>query len=267
MSADHPFDLAIALRAMEDGSYAGHTSEPYWNSISPYGGITVATVLNAILLHPRRLGDPLAMTVNFAGAIQKGPFSVHVHPARTGRSTQHWQMELRQQNDPEPLITGTAVFATARDTWEDSEARMPAAPPPGSIARAQPPMVIPFLQRYDMRYVDCNPFAATESSVTQCWLADVPQRKLDFPSLAAFCDSFIPRLFVRMGAPRQVATVSLGINFHISGARLEAEQSPFAYTRSRANGFFRGYYDQEALLWSESGTLLATTQQMVWYRE
>jgi hypothetical protein len=54
---DHPFDQAIALTRIDDDLYAGRTSEDYWNSISPYGGITVATLLNAILLHPRRLGD------------------------------------------------------------------------------------------------------------------------------------------------------------------------------------------------------------------
>lgn len=267
MSPDHPFDQAISLTAVDDDTYAGQVSEPYWNSISPYGGITVATVLNALLLHPRRLGDPLALTVNFAGAIRKAPFSIRVRAARTGRSTQHWQMELHQDGDPQPLLTGTAVFAVARDTWADTEAVMPACPPPEAVQRAQPPLVIPFLQRYDMRYVDCTPFAANAHSTTQCWLADVPPRRLDFPSLAAFCDSFIPRLFVRMGAPRQVSTVTLGINFHVGAASLAEESSPFVFTRTRANAFNRGFYDQEALLWSASGALLATTQQVVWYRD
>lgn len=264
---DHLFDQAIALARIDDDSYAGSTSEAYWNSISPYGGITVATVLNALLLHPRRLGDPLAMTVNFAGAIQKGDFIVRVHAARTGRSTQHWTFELLQQDQAEPLITGTAVFATARETWSDTESKMPPAPAPESVARAPAPLNIPFLQRYDMRYVDCNPLAGGPSSLTRCWVTDVPQRKLDFPSLAAFCDSFIPRLFVRMGAPRQVATVTLSINFHIDGAGLDAEQGRSTFTQTRANAFNRGYYDQEALLWSESGKLLASTHQLVWYRE
>ncbi|HVL75917.1 MAG TPA: thioesterase family protein [Noviherbaspirillum sp.] len=263
----HPFDEAIALTRIDDDCFAGHTSEAYWNSISPYGGITVAAVLNALLLHPRRLGDPLAMTINFAGAIKKGPFSIRVHPARTGRSTQHWLIELRQDGDAEPLITGTAVFATARETWSDIEAAMPPVPQAADLAAAPALRTIPFLERYAMRYVDCNPFAGGESSLTQCWLSDVPLRKIDFPSLAAFCDSFIPRLFVRKGAPRPVATVTLGINFHVDGPALEAEQGMHVFTRARANAFNRGYYDQEALVWSESGKLLATTQQMVWYRE
>lgn len=266
----HPFDQAIALTRLDDDLYAGRTSDDYWNSISPYGGITVATLLNALLLHPRRLGDPLAMTVNFAGAIQKGEFRIRVHAARTGRSTQHWTFELRQGGDADALITGTAVFATARDTWADTESKMPPAPEPNAVEPSPAPMNIPFLRRYDKRDVGWTPLAGgkgRDSSLTHCWLSDVPPRKLDFPSLAAFCDSFIPRLFVRMGAPRPVSTVTLSLSFHVDGAGLAAEHGCAAFTQARANAFNRGYYDQEALLWSESGTLLATTQQLVWYRE
>lgn len=265
--SDHPFDQAIALARIDDDSYAGRTADAYWNSISPYGGITVATVLNALLLHPKRLGDPLAMTVNFAGAIQKGDFVVRVRAARTGRSTQHWTFELLQGESAEPMITGTAVFATARETWSDTESQMPEVPTPEALPIAPAALHIPFLQRYAMRYVDGNPLAGGPSSLTRCWMSDVPPRRLDFPSLAAFCDSFIPRLFVRMGAPRPVATVTLSINFHVDAAALAAEQGTSTFTQARANAFNRGYYDQEALLWSESGRLLATTQQLVWYRE
>src|SRR6478735_2487743 len=119
-TSDHPFDQALALTRIDADRYAGHTSEHYWNAISPFGGTTVATLLQAILTHPQRLGDPLAMTVNFAGPIRKGELTVRVHAVRTGRSTQHWQMEIRQEGDAEPALTGTAVFAVRRDTWSDT---------------------------------------------------------------------------------------------------------------------------------------------------
>ncbi|NEX60522.1 acyl-CoA thioesterase [Noviherbaspirillum galbum] len=276
---DHDFDRAIQLQAddsldlsapsggLATMRYLAHTSEPYWNAISPFGGTTVALVLNAILQHPQRLGDPLAMTVNFAGPIQKGPMLVEVSPIRTGRSTQHWAMSIRQQGDDSPLLTGTAVFAVRRDTWSDSESRMPAAPPPETLERQTPPANVPFLERYAMRYVDSHPLQGGDSSLTQCWISDLPPRPVDFPSLAAYCDSFAPRLFVRKGAPRPISTVSLSINFHIDGEALANEQCLAAFGRSRANGFYRGYYDQEAVLWSPRGSLLATTHQMVWFRD
>lgn len=264
---DHYFDHAIQLDPQADGRFIARTSEHYWNMISPFGGTTIATALQAILQHPQRLGDPLALTVNFAGPIQKGALTVHVVPARTGRSTQHWQIAIHQEGDAAPLLTGTAVFAVRRQTWSDTESRLPEVPGPEGLERQAPPAQIPFLERYAMRYVDSHPLRGGDDSRTQCWISDVPPRPIDFCSLAAYCDTFVPRLFVRKGAPRPISTVTLSINFHVDGETLQREQSLHAFGRSKANAFRDGYYDQEALLWSRAGTLLATTHQVVWFRE
>ncbi|HJV83908.1 MAG TPA: thioesterase family protein [Noviherbaspirillum sp.] len=263
----HPFDDAIALTRGDGDLFSGHTSEHYWNAISPFGGTTVATLLQAILTHPKRLGDPLAMTVNFAGPIRKGAFSAKVHAVRTGRSTQHWMLEIRQGDDAEPVITGTAVFAVRRETWSDTESKLPDVAGPEGLASYVPPTAVPFLQRYDLRYVDCDPLAGGESSVTQCWINDVPRRTLDFPAIAAYCDVFVPRVFVRKGAPRPIATVTLSINFHVDADTLARHEGAEAFGKAKANAFNGGFYDQEAQLWSRDGTLLATTHQLVWFRD
>lgn len=263
----HPFDQALALEAAGDDLYRGHTSEHYWNMISPFGGTTVATLLQAILSHPRRLGDPLAMTVNFAGPLQKGEFSIRAHPVRTGRSTQHWQMEIRQGEDAEPAITGTAVFAVRRDAWSDTESTMPPAAAPEERDRYASPANVPFLRMYDVRYVDCDPLAGGSGSDTRCWISDMPPRALDFPSIAAHCDTFIPRLFVRKGGPTPISTVTLTINFHADSEALQKVEGHHTFATAKANAFNGGYYDQEGKVWSRNGILLATTHQMVWYRD
>ncbi|HJV76339.1 MAG TPA: thioesterase family protein [Noviherbaspirillum sp.] len=266
-SPNHPFDQAIALAPDNDGAFIGRTSEHYWNAISPFGGTTVATLLQAMLTHPQRLGDPLALTVNFAGPIKQGDFIVRVSPVRTSRSTQHWQMEIRQEVNSEPAITGTAVFALRRDTWSDTESRIPDVAAPETLTRHPAPAMVPFLERYDMRYVDGNPLRGGDDSATQCWISDVPPRKLDFASIAAYCDSFVPRLFVRKGAPTPISTVTLSINFHIDDNALQKQQGLYAFGKAKANAFNGGYYDQEAQLWSQDGALLATTHQLVWFRD
>lgn len=263
----HPFDLAIALERTGGDLFAGHTSEHYWNAISPFGGTTVATLLQAILAHPERLGDPLAMTVNFAGPIRKGGFTVRVHPVRTSRSTQHWQMEIRQDDEAEPAITGTAVFAVRREAWSDTESAMPRVAAPETLARYPSPANVPFLGMYDMRYADCDPLEGGNGSATQCWISDVPPRRLDFASIAAHCDTFIPRLFVRKGGPTPISTITLTINFHVDGAALEKMDGHHTFARAKANAFNGGYYDQEGQVWARNGSLLATTHQMVWYRD
>lgn len=265
--SEHPFDQAISLVPNAPGELRGSTSKHYWNAISPFGGVTVATLLQAMLTHPQRLGDPLALTVNFAGPIREGDFTVRVSPVRTGRSTQHWQADIRQEGDDAPAITCTAVFAVRRETWSDTEARLPDVAPPDMLQRHPAPARVPFLERYDMRYVAGDPLRGSDDSATQCWIADVPPRRLDFPSVAAYCDSFVPRLFVRKGAPTPISTVTLSINFHVDGETLARQQGVFAFGAAKANAFNGGFYDQEARLWSQEGVLLATTHQLVWFRD
>ena len=87
MTTHHPFDQALALDSTAPRHYRGQTHPAYWNMVGPFGGITAATVLRSILLHPELLGEPLSLTVNYAGALSTGPFTVQAAPVRTNRST------------------------------------------------------------------------------------------------------------------------------------------------------------------------------------
>ena len=120
----HAFDAAIALAPQGEGAWHGHTSAAYANMIGPFGGVMAAQALNAVLQHPQRLGHPVAFTVNFAAALADGPFMVLARPARTNRSTQHWIVEIRQQE--QTVLTATGVTAVRRETWGATDLPMPA---------------------------------------------------------------------------------------------------------------------------------------------
>src|SRR5690606_18459364 len=94
--APHPFDEAIRLEPLADGEFAGRSSPAYWNMVGPYGGITAAQLLQALMSRPERLGDPVSLTVNFAGPVAEGPFRIRTELMRSNRSTQHWSATLLQ---------------------------------------------------------------------------------------------------------------------------------------------------------------------------
>ena len=52
----------------------------------------------------------------------------------------------------------------------------------------------------------------------------------------------------------------------MSAARVSAQAAPVLGV-ARTNVVRRGFFDQEAQIWSEAGALLATSQQMVWFKE
>lgn len=68
----HPFDAAVGLTPLTAGLSTGETNPAYNNMVGPFGGVTAATLLESVLKHPERLGDPLSLTVNFAGPITEG---------------------------------------------------------------------------------------------------------------------------------------------------------------------------------------------------
>ncbi|HRM92936.1 MAG TPA: thioesterase family protein, partial [Alicycliphilus sp.] len=47
--ATHPFDDALALDPGAPDHFSGRTTPGYWNMVGPYGGITAATLLQAVL--------------------------------------------------------------------------------------------------------------------------------------------------------------------------------------------------------------------------
>jgi acyl-CoA thioesterase len=268
--SSHPFDAAVALQAQADGSFLGHTSAAHANMVGPFGGITAAQALNAVLQHPQRLGDPISLTVNFAAALVDGPFTVNARPARTNRSTQHWVIEMQQAG--ETVLTGTAFFGLRRDTWGADEHAMPEVPAPGEVPRATDPARVEWVKRYEMRFMEgAIPLewdgADQGVSRTRLWLRDDPPRPLDFASLTALSDVFFPRVWRRRPLLVPIGTVSMTVYYHADAALLQSTGSGYLLGQTQAQAFRNGYFDQTAQLWNEAGDLLVTTHQVVYYKE
>lgn len=273
----HPFDRALALEA--DAQYPdlfhGATSADYWNMVGPFGGITAAVMLQAVLRHPQLLGSPLSLTVNFAAAIEAGAFSIEATPVRTNRSTQHWMLQLNQTDangERQVTSTGTAVTALRRETWSNVDLQHPSAPAP---AECEPMNTsgkgVAWVGQYEMRAIS-GAFptkwdGSGEHSRTQLWLRDAGQRPLDFPSLAAMSDIFYPRVWLRRATPVPAGTVSITTYFHTDAEQLAEVGAGYLLGEARGQAFRNGYFDQSAELWSEAGELLATSNQIVYYKQ
>src|SRR5690606_5185464 len=172
----HVFDDAVALEALGDGRFRGHTHPAYANMVGPFGGITAATLLRAVEQHPDVLGAPLSLTVNFAGPVADGEFEIEAVPVRTNRSTQHWSLRLVQGGAV--TTTATAVFGQRRETWSDSETPAPDAPAPVSLEQQRMPDIVVWARNYEMRFIDgiMAPGARQESSSSTLWMRDSPAR-------------------------------------------------------------------------------------------
>lgn len=268
-SDPHPFDVATALRRVDD-AWRGQTSDAYWNMVGPFGGVVAATLFRAAWDHPERLGEPVALTVNFCAALAKGDFAVVARPARTNRSTQHWTMEL-SQGDGGAVATGTAMFGARPSTFEHRPLSPPEAPPFEALSRF-PTSGLGWVDRFDFRFAEGAPDwngkndeVAPARSVLR--VANDPPRPLDFVGLAALCDIFFGRILHVRRRMVPFGTVSMTAFFHASEEDLAAQGTAPVLGVADSRVFERGFHDQSAEIWSANGRLLATTHQAVYYRD
>ena len=269
-TAAHPFDQALTLEALGEGRFLGQTHPGYANMVGPFGGITAAQMLQAVMQHPDLLGEPTALNVNFCAAVADGPFEIHAQAVRTNRSTQHWWVSMSQGDDV--VITATAVTAKRRATLRAQDAGMPQVPSADQV----PPMAgkppVAWIERYDIRYLEgALPKTWDDSdsgdSHSLVWMADSEPRALDLQSLTAYADVFFPRLWLRRARRVPIGTVSMGVYFHASAEDLAACSGGFVLGSARAQVMHDGFQDQTGVLWSADGRCLASTHQTMYYRE
>lgn len=272
--SDHPFDKAISLTPEAPGLFRGSSSDAYWNMVGPFGGITAATALSAVLQHPDLLGEPISMTVNYAGPVAPGPFTLKATAARTNRSTQHWVLELTQivaNGQEEVMLTGTVVTAARRSTWSNDDVPMPKVPPPDQVPVGSLFKSMAWINRYEMRFIEGEPptdwNGGGDSSLSRLWMRDAPPRPLDFCSLASMADMFFPRVYLRRALRVPAGTVSMTVFFHASGPQLAESGDGYLLGQAHAHAFRNGFFDQTSQLWNEAGLLLATAHQIVYFKE
>ena len=266
----HPLDQATSLTPSPCGGLRGSTSDAYWNFNGPFGGVTAAILMRGVVERTDRLGDPCSITVNFTAAIARGPFDVTVRPVRTGRSVQHWYVELRQAD----LVAANATIVCAKRNvgWAHQPAKPPAAPPPQAIEPMPNDSPNAFVSQFAFRFVEGKlerrpSYDGEPRSARTClWLDNAIPRKWDFVGLTTFCDLFFGRIFHVQGTVFPAATVSMSAYFHIAAEDLSALGDHPLLGVADANVFVAGFFDQTAQLWSPAGRLLATTTQIVSYR-
>ena len=273
----HAFDEALRLEPLDaarPGVFRGSSSPAYWNMVGPFGGTTAATALQAVLLHPALLGEPLSLTVNFAAAVAPGDFQLTARPLRTNRSTQHWFIEMTQpdaQGAQSVLMSATAVTAVRRPTWGQNDSPMPVVPRPQDCGPAAYPDQLPWTKRYEMR-VAHGDFpqlmdGGGKDSLSRFWLRDNPPRPLDFLALTAMADAFYPRIWLRRATLVPAGTVSVTVYFHAGAAELARTDQGYLLGQAQAQTFQQGFFDQAVQLWSEAGELLVTSHQIVYFKE
>ena len=269
----HVLDLATALEGDPAGPVrVARTHDAYWTFIGPFGGVSAATALRAVLEHPEREGDPLALTVNFCAPIARGDYRVHVRRTRANRSSQHWSVEFTQGEGADAVLTATVVTAARRDGFSQQLARAPAMPAWEALPAPPAGASLSWVAQYEFRFVEGSlvltetPPEPPASPRSVLWLRDAAPRPLDFVSLAAMSDAFFGRLFQVLGRIPPFGTVSMTTYFHAAADELRAHGTAPLAGVADAHVFHRSFGDQTVALYGRAGQLLATAVQVAYFR-
>jgi Thioesterase-like superfamily len=261
-------DESARIERMGEKTYAAQTDEAYWNAVGPFGGWIAAVLVRCVSLETKGIGDPLSLSVNFAGPMQPGTFSVRLRELRANRSTTFWSAELLQQQDGAEALCAfaTIVIAQRRETPAFLEAVAPAAAPPEELHRFASVAARAFLKRFDMRFDGGGAFPKLADGQVSAWVRALDSSAMDYETLTAICDAGLPHIFLRLRRPVPVSTVTMNVFYHATRAELALVGDDFLLMASRMRVAGNGFFDASTSVWSRAGLLLATTEQVVWFK-
>jgi acyl-CoA thioesterase len=266
-----PFSSSIVLKPAGENLWAGEADPLYGHlgGAGRFGGWTAAMLLRAAMLEPGERGEPLSLTVLFTDAIGDGPIEISTRLLRAGARLQFWRSEISQRG--KLCAHAQATFGMRRETLGWTDAVMPDAPPPEGIESFPGLMPVPFLQQFDSRWTTLFPMdpraSAEDPARSVFWLRDVHGRRLDYTLLAAMADYAPPRVAWKKKAMVRSSTVSMTIHFHGTEEELAAVGSDYVLSEVQCRRSEGGYFDHELKLWSRSGVLLATSEQVAAFRD
>ena len=245
------------MTALADPDYEANTGM--------FGGWTSALLLKAVLDHPDASGSAAAMTVNFIERIVPGEAIIlAVTRLGGGRSLAHWRCDVRREADGALLASAAIVLANRRDTDQAIDAVFPDPPPPNDLPLSNPPG--PFGRQVETRVIDGSPPFNRPDMCSLSWTRETTGRPIDAVQLAFLSDVYAPRVFHISAGPRPSATVTLSINFLAGIDELAAIGDDYILSEVEGTRIEQSQAGSRLRLWSRRGTLLATSEQLCWFR-
>lgn len=254
---------ALALRADGEGRWLGVADRDHESANGMFGGWTAALCLAAVRRSAEPVRQPSALTVNFVSVVPPGE-DVVLAVERLGatRSLEHWRADLRTVIDGTLRASALAVLSSRRDSDGHVQPSMPSVPDPEQLEEFHAPgtqglqtLLRPILMEY-----------GTGDTTSMAWVRELSGRPVDHLTLAYLADQFPPRSFFWGGGPRPSATLTMSVYFHATPEELAAVGDDYICNEAVGSRGESSTSGQHARQWSRTGTLLATSEQLAWYR-
>ncbi len=259
--------MGISLERTDDAMYRGRLDRAWWIDFGPNGGFIASIMLNAIVL---QVGDgerePRSLSVHYPGRAREGDFEVEVRIERAGRSMTFASARMSQNGSL--LTVASCALARSRPSEEFSHARMPEAVSPESIQEAIVPegMLPQFAANFDYRFATGSfPYSGVEEATIGGWIRLKEPRLVDALTIPTFADGFPPAAFGRAKRPFPIPTIDLTVYFRTPLPLADADATDWSFASFSSKHGSGGFIEEDGLIWSRDGRLLAQSRQLAIY--
>lgn len=232
-----------------------------------WGGYPIGLFTRVLEAEPAATGEPLSITMTYAAQLPAGELDIRTRCLRQGRSIGVWALELSEAGRDEVAVQGMVTMAVRPDVPGFAFATMPDAPAPESLAAVTPPIgsLHPSVSLFERRPLDPLPPRPTGEPRTLSWIRS-RQAPLDKAILGMMTDTSPPRALYAVDRITMSTTLSLTVYLHASAAELAEVGEDFVLVDYDGRVGTGGASDERSNYWRRDGKLLATSEQLAWYR-
>jgi acyl-CoA thioesterase len=256
---------ALTVVAGGDGEWSAFADPRYESLNAMFGGWTTAIALRTVQDSIGSSAKPSAITINFVDRVEPGSdIRIRVDALGGSRSVTHWRADVTSATDRATLASATVVMTERRDTDGLTGPSMPAGADPESLDVFHPPG--PQGERSMVRPISGQPPFGQGSTHSTAWVREMTGRVVDHLQLALLADQFAPRPWFWSDGPRACSTMTMSVYFHATDDELAEVGDDYILNEAVGTRGAQSTSGQQARLWSRRGDLLATSEQLCWYR-
>jgi acyl-coenzyme A thioesterase PaaI-like protein len=246
-------------------------AEPQWRNPGGglWGGYAIGLAIRVLEAEPEAAGEALSLTLTYAAGLPDGPLDIRTRRLRQGGSIGVWEVELLPAGSEQVGVHAMVTLARRPKTPPFAFARMPAAPAPETLP--PPPEAAGYGRHYgasafERRTLEGFPPTSGTDSRSLAWVRS-RRGAWDKALLGMVTDNSAPRVFYALGPAVMTTTLSLTVYLHATAAEIAALGGDYILIECEGRVGGGGASDERSSYWSRDGKLLATSEQLAWYRE
>ena len=261
--------LSMLLTAVAPGRWTTLAGEEWRNPGGGlWGGYAIGLCVRVMEAEPDAVGEALSLTLTYAAGLPAGALDIRTRRLRQGGSIGVWEVEILPAGTNDVGVHAIVTMARRPRTPTFAFAAMPDAPAPETLPS---PVYAGASQHFgasalERRTLDSFPPKATGDSRTLAWVRS-RRGPLDKALLGMITDNSAPRVFYALGPTVMTTTLSLTVYLHGSLEEIAEVGDDFILVECEGRVGGGGASDERSSYWRRDGKLLATSEQLAWYRE